>query len=196
MEDKKLTEKESLELIAKLIQNTREKVKKNAGTPFLIWGYTTIFVALVTWYMVLTTANYHWHFLWFLIPVLGSPLNFMFFSKHRKEVTTFVDRMVGKIWLVFGVAAILVSAMAFIVDIPILFLIMLLISMAVMLTGFVIRFNIAVTFGIFGILASFAFLFIHGTNQILLFSGVFLVMMVIPGHILNYLTRKELCSKN
>lgn len=191
MEDKKLTEKESLELIAQMIQNTRNKVKKNAGMPFLIWGYTTIVVALATWYMVLTTGNYHWHFLWFLIPVLGSPLNFLFFKRERKEVTTFVDGMVGKVWLVFGIGAVMVSIMAFIVDIPILFLILLLISMAVTLTGFVIRFNTAVGFGVFGVLVSFTFLFIHGTNQILLFSAIFLVMMVVPGHILNHLTRKS-----
>ena len=71
------------------------------------------------------------------------------------------------------------------------FLVLLLISMAVALTGFVIKFNIAVGFGVFGILASFSFLFIGGANQILLFAAVFFVMMVIPGHILNYLTNKK-----
>ena len=38
MENKKLNEKESLELISQMIQNTRTRVEKDGGTPFLIWG--------------------------------------------------------------------------------------------------------------------------------------------------------------
>lgn len=38
MDDKKLNEKESLELIAQMIQNTKSGMAENAGVPFLIWG--------------------------------------------------------------------------------------------------------------------------------------------------------------
>lgn len=34
MENKKLNEKESLELISQMIQNTRTRVEKDGGTPF------------------------------------------------------------------------------------------------------------------------------------------------------------------
>jgi hypothetical protein len=198
MEDKKLTEKESLELITQMIDNTRDKVKKNAGMPFIIWGYSTILVALVVWYVVTTTGNYWFQLLWFMIPVFGYPLNFLLYKKERKQITTFIDRMIGKVWLVFGIGVVMCSVMAFIVNnIPILFLVLLLMSMAVMLSGFVIRFNPAIGFGLFGILASFVFLFIKGTDQIIIFAALFFIMMVIPGHILNYLTKKEAsCSKN
>jgi len=197
MEEKILTEKESFELISQMIQNTRDKIKKNSGTPFLIWGYVTIIVALATWYMLTTTGNHWWHLLWFSIPVLGAPLYFMFFKKKKEHVTTYIDRIVGNIWLVFGFVVVIASILSFIVwPFPILFLVLLLISMGVTLTGFVIRFNTAIGFGFFGIIASFAFLFVTGINQILVFAAIFLIMMVIPGHILNYLTKKELCSKN
>lgn len=196
MEEKNLTEKESLELITRMIDNTKDKVKKNAGLPFLIWGYVTVIVALVIWFLVTTTGNHWWQFLWFMILIIGSPLNFLLYKKDKAQVTTYVDRVISRIWLVFGIVVIICSVMAFIVEVPILFLVLLLMSMAVVLSGFIIRFNVAVIFGFLGVLSSFTFLFISGINQILIFAAIFFIMMVIPGHILNHLTKKELCLKN
>ena len=47
MNDRVLNEKESLELIAQMIQNTKSRMTRNSGAPFLIWGYTTIIVSLL-----------------------------------------------------------------------------------------------------------------------------------------------------
>lgn len=191
MEDKKLTEKESLELITQMIQNTREKLTKNSGIPFLVFGYATVIVAIVIWYLLTTTGNHYWQLLWFAILFVGYPVNYLLRNKERKHVSTYIDRIVGNVWLVFGTGVVMVSVMAFFVNLPILFIVLLLMSMAVALTGFVIRFKIAIGFGLFGILASFAFLFVIGSTQILIFAAIFFVMMVIPGHILNYLSKKK-----
>lgn len=56
MEERKLNEKESLELIAQMIQNTKNRLETNCGMPFLFWGYTTIFVSLLVWFLVVTTG--------------------------------------------------------------------------------------------------------------------------------------------
>ena len=52
MEERKLNEKESLELIAQMIQNTKNRLETNCGMPFLFWGYNTIFVSLLVWFLV------------------------------------------------------------------------------------------------------------------------------------------------
>ena len=57
MEERKLNEKESLELIAQMIQNTKNRLETNCGMPFLFWGYTTIFVSLLVWFLVVTTRK-------------------------------------------------------------------------------------------------------------------------------------------
>ncbi len=51
MEERKLNEKESLELIAQMIQNTKNRLETNCGMPFLFWGYTTLFVSLLIWFL-------------------------------------------------------------------------------------------------------------------------------------------------
>ena len=56
MEERKLNEKESLELIAQMIQNTKNRLETNCGMPFLFWGYTTLFVSLLVWFLVVTTG--------------------------------------------------------------------------------------------------------------------------------------------
>ena len=57
MEERKLNEKESLELIAQMIQNTKNRLETNCGMPFLFWGYTTLFVSLLIWFLVVTTRK-------------------------------------------------------------------------------------------------------------------------------------------
>ena len=46
MEDRKLSEKESLELITRMIQNTRRNLDAGGGNMFLVWGYVGELVTL------------------------------------------------------------------------------------------------------------------------------------------------------
>ena len=42
MEDKRISEKESLELIARMIRETQDNTARYAAYPLLIWGYTCL----------------------------------------------------------------------------------------------------------------------------------------------------------
>ena len=46
MKDKELNEKESLELIARMIRNTRRNLDTGSGNSFLVWGYVGVLVTL------------------------------------------------------------------------------------------------------------------------------------------------------
>lgn len=186
MEDKIMNEKESLELITRMIQNTRMRVEKNGGTPFLIWGYTTVIVSLLVWFMVTSTNRYEWHYLWFLLPAFGIPATFWANRKSEVVVKTYVDRVVNYIWMVFGSVGFLVSCIALLYPIPILFIVLLLMGMGVLLTGMVIDSKVAVIGGLFGVLFSFACIWVTGINQILVFAPAFIFIMIIPGHIINH----------
>ncbi len=185
MEERQLNEKESLELIARMIQNTQRKLEKSNGMPFLVWGYTTIVVSLLIWYFLSTTGDYRIHYLWFLIPVIAGPMMFVLIRKYEKGVKTYIDRVVGYVWIVIGVTGFMISITAmFFWNLPILFIVILLMGSGTAITGLVIRFTPIAVAGFVGIVLSLACLFTQGTDQILVFAGLFLVMMVIPGHIL------------
>lgn len=191
MEDKKLNEQESLELIAQMIRNTKTRVKKNGGLPFLIWGYTTVVVSILVWYVVVSTRRYEWQCLWFLLPAVSCTLTYFMVRKDKEPVVkTFVDQVIKYIWMIFGWTVFLVSCLGMIRQMPILFLILLLLGMGTMLTGLIVRFKPVIIGGLFGMLSSLLCLWLEGTDQILAFAPAFIFMMIIPGHIMNRMSSK------
>lgn len=194
MEDKVLTEKESLDLISQMIRNTRSRLEDNSGIPFLIWGYTTVIVAVIVWSLVTTSGNYLWHWLWFAIPVFGGTLWLLHNKKqlnNRSRVITFVDRTISHVWMVFGIASFMISIISFLTYIPILFIVLLTMGMATAITGLIIRFKPIIFSGFIGILFSPLCVIVRDTSSILIFAAIFVLMMVIPGHMLNYTAKRR-----
>ena len=85
MEKKKLTEKESLELITQMIQESRERIARYAAYPLLIWGYMTLLLSLVMWYVIERYDYWTIQFIWFLLPVVCYPATRYFSRKDRSE---------------------------------------------------------------------------------------------------------------
>ena len=140
MEERKLNEKESLELITQMIQNTKDRMAENSGTPFLLWGYVTVIISLLVWFLLKETGNNNWQFLWFLLPVIAFPATLWSQRKARKMLKTYIDRVVDYVWTVFGLGAFLVSCTAiFVWKIPILFVILLMMGMGTALTGLIVN---------------------------------------------------------
>ncbi len=192
MDDKKLNEKESLELIAQMIQNTKFRMAKNTGTPFLIWGYTTIIVSLLVWFLLKETGNYNWQWLWFMLPVTALPFTLWIDRKQQKMVKTYIDRIVGYVWTVFGVGSFFVSWVAILFwNLSILFIILLMMGMGTALTGLIIKMRVVTVCGTLGALASLGCIYVRGIDQILVFALAFVFMMLIPGHYLNKIAKQD-----
>ena len=190
MDNKKLNEQESLELITQMIQNTKFKMVKNAGTPFLVWGYMTVMTSLLVWYLLKETGNYYWQFLWLLMPAVSYPVTIYSQRKKQRMAKTYIDRIVGYVWVVFGLCGLLISCVSMIYwSLPILFVILLMMGMGTTLTGLII--NLVTVSGVLGIFASLGCLYIDKFDQILLFALAFVFMMVIPGHYLNIMSKRR-----
>lgn len=198
MEDKKLNEQESLALIAGMIKNTQNRLERNAGAPFLIWGYTTVVISVVIWVLFRFTENPHWQFLWFALPVISFPLTLKFSGKQVKGVVTYVDQVINNVWLVMGTAGFIVSLFSIVasfvssfrLNFPILFCIILLMGMGTAITGLAVKFRPLIWSGFLSMGLSYLCFFFRGIDSILIFALVFVVMMVIPGHILNAKAKK------
>lgn len=193
MEEKALNEKESLELISQMIRNTQNRIEVGAGRPFLVWGYVTVFISLAVWYMVFTTHNPVWYKLWFALPLLGVLLTFLLCRNPVPGVKTYIDRVINYVWCVCGIAGFFISFVSmFIAHFPVLFIVVLLMGIGTTLTGLIIRFKPLAIAGIVGILLQTVMcIFVAGINQILVFASIFVIMMIIPGHILNYYCKKH-----
>ncbi len=186
MEERKLNEKESLELISQMIANTQQRFEKENAAPFLTFGYATVVLSVVVWYLLKTTDNYRWNFLWLVIPVVGYFGLKMLFPQRKKLVKTFVDKAIGYVWAIVGACMFGFGVLAMFVRIPIMFDIVLLMGIGVALTGLLSKLKIITIVGVLGIMSTLLFVFhvVAGIDVILLFGAVFFVLMVIPGHIL------------
>jgi len=202
MEEKTITEKESLELISKMIQETKEEMQEGSGNMFLLWGYLATVISLIIYFGHTLTGSTSIFWLWWVIPAVGWPVMMYLHKKKKKKVVTYINRIVSYIWTVLGVCSMLVPIGSFFApaSFPVLFIVALLINIGVAMTGLVIKYKLLTVSGFIGILFSFSLLFVHGMSCILVFAAMFVILMIIPGHVLNAANRKSkkygLCSEN
>lgn len=192
MEENKMTVAESIEVISRMIRSTRHNIERTSHRPFLIWGYTTTIVALAVWYSVSTTQNHAWFLLWFAIPVIGITATYISRPRqsHKGYVRTPIDKAICCLWSVLGLAALVATIFSFVKQMDILFFIILLIASGTAITGLILQFKTLIATGIAGLLLSGIFLFTEGIDQCLTFAATFVIMNVIPGHIIQYRSRK------
>lgn len=187
--DRQLNAAESIALIGRMIDNTRSRMVRNAGRPFLIWGYSTVATTLAVWAAYAFFPGRNWYYLWLLLPLFGTGLSLLTMPKATgSKVYTFIDRVIGRVWLVMGLTAWCVSLLSILSDmpVPILFIILLMMGMGTAITGLIIRFTPAAVGGAIAIALAPVSLAATGYWTPALFIAGFVVMMIVPGHILNY----------
>lgn len=209
MENKARDAQESIELISRMIRNTRRRMERYSGRPSLIWGYTTVGISLLNYWF--NQAGFHpeWSLTWFLIPVIGCLLMKLFPAKKSTEPRTDIDRIVGAVWTVSSLSLIPIFIFCLFHGLsyrPSLFaLIALAMAVATALTGTILRSKIYSFAGFAGMALSTSFAFYdfllkrlaasgdgqgvdpHMLNaEILIFAAIFAAMMIVPGHIMNW----------
>lgn len=210
MQERKLTEAESLALITQMIQNTHRRLTVNAGKPYLIWGYLTAGVAIFEWLVAVNGWSFCWMFAWWLIPLLGFPLMLLTCRKRPTEPKNYIDRAVEAVWIACSVAMIPAFAIALFYRVSILLLVTLIISIGTLVSGRLIAMKPVVWGGALFMCGTVAMalhqfsmrhavvvenvneytLFLY-KGEMLIFALLFICGMIIPGHIINAKTRKH-----
>ena len=71
MQEKKISEKESLKLIMTMIDQTKTDDGRHSGDTMLIWGYLTTLLGLGIYGLTLATNTPQWNLLWLSLPFVG-----------------------------------------------------------------------------------------------------------------------------
>lgn len=200
MKEKQLTEKESIELIASMIANTKKRMELGSGNILLAWGCITTLVALIIGIGVTSTHNVNWYWLWFAIPVIGYPTHL--FLAHRsnndKPVKTSIDRFMNGIWTGIGIFFLILMALCFGFAIyghnawgAMYLLTLPCCGFATMATGVILQEKSLLIGGITGMLTGSVFIIcilshidIFGYD-VFAFALCFALMMIVPGYIIN-----------
>ncbi len=198
--EKNLTTEQSLDIIARMITNTRRNFNDRGGAMFLIWGYTTIAVTLAVYAAFTLTKSWHTLWIWWALPLIGGLLTWRHYRKEENPVQTHLDKTVNYVWIAFSASTILCMVFGFIParvlpgthsPFPIILIISLLISLATAITGLVIKFRPAAVAGFAGMALSMLTYIFNGMEQLPIFAGLMLVVQVIPGHLLNAACKRE-----
>ena len=99
MEERKFTEKESLELISQMISASRQRLQKGSGNPFLCYGYTSLAISVATFLISRFSGNYVWNLLWILMFIPAIVL-WIKDRGEKPETTSYIDRMLTNTWKV------------------------------------------------------------------------------------------------
>lgn len=105
MEERKLTEKESLEVITSMIARTKDRYIGD-GNILLMWGYMIVLISIIVWVLLAITGQPVWNWLWFLIPLVGGIATPIMARKeqNRNGVKTFYDIVTSKLWMIAGLS--------------------------------------------------------------------------------------------
>ena len=192
MEDRKLTEKESLEVITSMIALTKQRYIGD-GRILLLFGYLTVAVSALIWILLVITQNPVWNWLWFLVWIIGGIVAPIKAKKQQieKGVKNYSDTLTAiclAFLLVKGIDAwSMMLAFALII-----------VPFAEVAQGIVFKETTLIVGGAIGLFAGlFTEACIAGDVELYaswympLFIIAFVAMMIIPGHILNHKARKE-----
>ena len=200
MEERKLNEKESLELIAQMIQNSKKNLQVGRGNQFILWGWLGAITSLAVMGMLMWTKNPAWNWLWFAIPVIGWPTMMWQMKKEKKPVVTFTDKVLKAVWMSIGSIGMLGTfLMAIYAKNMMLMLpgVSILIAIGVFITGAILddRALKTRTFGalLLIMMASCHIVFMQDDFYwyYITFSLGFIVMLVMPGYHLNKEAKKH-----
>lgn len=206
MEDKKINEQESLELITRMIQQTKKDSVIGSGNMFLMWGYLNVFFSLAVAAMTYIRQEGGWGWLFMAIPIIGfitAGIMARRMKKINKAPSTYTTKSIGSIWgcmsVIFGIYAVFCI---FKYDEPRLwtgmfFLGLLLPAIGTYCTGTILKENRLQHLSTIGMAIALAFLGALCTKDpvitidwVLIMAVCMIVNLVIPGHILNYKAKK------
>lgn len=207
MEERKLNEKESLELITAMIARTKERYIGD-GNIMLMWGYLCVIVTVAVWILLATTHNPAWNWLWFSIWIIGGTLTPIMAKKHNSErgVKNYSDSVTSRIWTIISVSAMLLTAiclgflfMAHVSTWSAWFVFALvMVPFAEITQGIVVKEKslvaggcIGMAIGMFTLCCLIGGIALGAVWFLPLFMLAFVCMMIIPGHILNHKAKNQ-----
>ena len=155
--EQNFSERDSIELISGMIKKTRQNLEVGSGNVFLYYGYSSLVIAIATYFTTLLTGSNIWNLLWFLMFVPMAVLMGKA-QKEKPDVTTYTDRMLGNTWKIVGLLMILsvivITVYGFVsgtIYFPVMLPVALLaVSMGSMITGLTVKKNSVTAISIVG----------------------------------------------
>jgi len=208
MEDKRIDERESIEIITSMIARTKERYMLGDGNIMLMWGYLIVAVSALIWALLTITGNPCVNWLWFLAWIIGGIATPIMAKKKavKKAAKTYIDRVISRLWTIVGYSA----SSCIIVCLCLLFtrginawsamfvFALIIVPFAEIANGIVLNESSYLRGGAFGLMTGIIITCCIAGGVTLSanwFMPVFIIaciyMMIIPGHVVNHKAKKN-----
>ena len=188
-ESENLTARESLDIIAAMIQEAKGNVQRNSFF-FLLWGWVVI-IANMGMYALSLLDYRHPYIAWLItIPAWFITFYKVYRMKETGRVTSHLDRITGWLWMTYGLTIFLLVLFGYRINFQINPVVLLMTAIPTMVSGMILKFKPLVFGGIlFWISGAVCFLVGIETQPLVSAFGT-AVGYLIPGYMLK--SKKEL----
>ncbi len=190
-DEAQMTESESLQLIASMINKAKNRFSES-GTLYLLWGWLILICCIVQFigfYFFDTDAYYIWYSTWLLLIY-----QFFYLRKRIKarKVRTYTEEINGFVWLVFFICMMLIAFIGiqfkkYEIISP---MILVLYGMPTFLSGIILKFKPLIIGGVCCWIIALVSPFININYQLLLVSAAVISAWIIPGYLLKQKFKK------
>lgn len=215
-ETKEMTPQQSLDIIRKMMNQSRKDTQLVLGKHMVLWGSLTTFTGILTGYLWHAVPDHNWGWLWLVMSIVGFTFAYILKKKTQMHIpSSYITKTIGMVWWAIGIfCGIFGFGAGFLIElcqqinvqevglghpviyIPIEGMMMLFFGIAATTTGFILKDYLI---SICGILAGFGgfmgSLLFHQPSAMPVLAGVAFISMVIPG-IRIILINKRLCSNH
>lgn len=183
MEEKNITEQESLVIIQQMINKSKKQLTDRSKY-FMMWGIA-VFACAIIQYLLLKNLQTNTQRVWLAMPVLAIVQLFMSIRDRKKEkVVSHNTAAISSVWLALGVSFFILAFLSFRISFEIFPFLILLYGIGTFVTGRIIQFAPLVWGGIACFILSILITYIDGAEKLLILALSVVVSYIIPGILL------------
>lgn len=186
MEEKSISERESMELITSMINKAKSQVSEN-GLLFIIWGWVILICCVV---QLLSDHIFHYPKAYYICfstyAVIIFQIIYLVRRKKSGPTKTYTEEIVDFVWVSFAIGAVLMVFICIRFNAPQLILPMVLIfyGFPTFLSGGILKFTPLMIGGICCWILAFVSTFIGFEFQMVLIAVAVIAAWLIPGYLL------------
>lgn len=183
MEEKNITEQESLAIIQQMINKSKQQLNDRSKF-FFLWGFAVLICA-VAQYIMLKMLLTHTQQVWLAMPLIAIIHIVIVLKQQKKEkATTHNNIAISALWTALGISFFMLAFFSSRMSFNIFPFLILFYGIGTFVTGRIIQFKPLIFGGIACFFLSILITYIDGAEQLLILALSVVVSYIIPGILL------------
>lgn len=183
MEEKNITEQESLAIIQSMIDKTKQQLADRSKF-FFLWGFAVL-VCAIAQYIMLKMLLLNTQKVWIAMPIIAI-IHILIAVKDQKSkpVKTHNDIALQSLWTALGISFFILAFLSFRISIEMFPLVILFYGIGTFVTGKIIQFKPLIFGGISCFILSIVITYIDGAERLLIVALSVILAYIIPAILL------------